>query len=246
MQDVFTRYEKKFLITKGQAASLVAALNERMKPDLYDSYWVQNLYFDTENWDVIHTSMQRPYYKEKMRLRYYGTPDGASEAYLELKKKYAGVVYKRRIALPLAAITSPLEEVLASHQTQIAKELDFYLRTNKVSQKMFVAYRRRAFSCDEHPGLRLTLDTDIRYRSDELHFQEPNEGRIVLSDDYQLMEIKFPASIPLWLARLCSENGIFATTYSKYARCFTNYVLLENAKKKDGDDPCKSYYPPAT
>ena len=225
MQDVFKRYEKKYLITTQQAAIVEAVLSARMVPDRFDAYWVQNLYFDTDNWDVIRTSMQRPYYKEKLRLRYYGVMDANSSGpvFLELKKKCAGIAYKRRIALPQEVLAQSLGEVLGRETTQIARELQFYLRTTEVAPKLFVAYRRRAFAGKEDVGLRVTLDAEIRYRSEQLHFHQPDEGRLVLPETHHLMEIKTPTSIPLWLARLCSDNGIFAGSYSKYATCYTDY-----------------------
>ena len=232
MQHSFKRYEKKYLITSKQAAILETALSDRMTPDLFGTYQVQNLYFDTDNWDVIYTSMQRPYYKEKMRLRYYGMSSAAGQIFLELKKKYAGVVYKRRVVLPSAALTRPLQDVLAQETTQIARELNFYLQSTQVTEKMFISFHRKAFSGkQEETGLRITFDADIRYRPDHLHFDAPGRGQAVLHEDYRLMEIKTHTSIPLWLARLCSENGVFAAPYSKYATCYTDYVQRRQIEK---------------
>lgn len=229
MQYSFKRYEKKYLITSQQAATIETALSERMTPDRFDTYLVQNLYFDTDDWDVIHTSMQRPYYKEKMRLRYYGEAGPAGHMFLELKKKYAGVVYKRRLALPSGAFSAPLADVLAREDTQIAREFRFYLQSTKVRERMFIAYRRRAFSGIEDEGLRVTIDSDIRYRARQLHFDASGAGQLVLPETHRLMEIKTHASTPLWLARLCSDNGVFASPYSKYATCYTDYTRRERA-----------------
>jgi len=172
----FMRYEKKYLITDKQAVILENALLRHMGIDKCDKYWVQNLYFDTDDWKVIRTSMQKPYYKEKMRLRCYGTPEAGDKIFLELKKKYAGIVYKRRIALLLQDLSQPLEDVLEKYSSQIARELSFYLQSNKVTERMFVAYRRKAFASKEDPGLRVTFDSDIRYRPSELNFDLPGHG----------------------------------------------------------------------
>ena len=223
MQSIFKRYEQKYLITETQAAVVEAVLSQRMVPDQFDAYCVQNLYFDTANWDVIRTSMQRPYYKEKLRLRSYGTSDAAAPIFLELKKKYAGVSYKRRVVLPKGALSQPLKEVLAKDPSQIARELDFYLKSTEVTPRLFVSYRRKAFADKEDAGLRVTLDSELRYRPDQLHFRQPEEGRLILPGAYRLLEIKTPTSIPLWLVRLCSDNEIFSGSYSKYAACYTDY-----------------------
>jgi len=232
MQHIFKRYEKKYLITGEQAAIVEAALASHMTADQFDTYWVQNLYFDTDNWDVIQTSMQRPYYKEKMRLRCYGALEETEQVFMEIKKKYDGVVYKRRIGLPLGLLSRPFGDLLDEGSVQIARELAFYLQSTQVAEKMFISYRRKAFSGKEDTGLRVTFDSDIRYRLDHLHFYEPSRGRSVMQAGYQLMEIKTPTSIPLWFARLCSENGIFSASYSKYAICYTDYLQRRHAGKR--------------
>ena len=228
----FKRWEKKYLITDKQANLLKEAISTQMKPDKFDSYWVQNIYFDTKNWDVIHTSMEKPYYKEKMRLRYYcldnSTPD---HVFLELKKKYAGIVYKRRVSLPLTAVEEDILVALKEKDSQMARELGFYLQSKNVYPKMFISYRRQAFAGIENQDLRLTFDTDIAYRTHDLHFTKPGVGKEVLPKGYQLMEIKTATSIPLWLAELCSKYGIFTSSYSKYATCFLDHCAQIKSEK---------------
>ncbi|MCL2362736.1 MAG: polyphosphate polymerase domain-containing protein [Defluviitaleaceae bacterium] len=218
----FKRYEKKYLVTNQQTANVITALKERMVPDEYGTYWVQNLYFDTDNWDVIRKSMEKPLYKEKLRLRCYGEPDGDGNFFVELKKKYTGVVYKRRIALPISAVKELLPNVKAKDDQQIARELAFYLESNPVESRMYIAFKRTAFAGTDGEWLRVTFDTDIVYRQHDLDFSSPNVGQPVLPDGYQLMEIKTHTSIPLWLSRILSENGIYRISYSKYGTCFTD------------------------
>ena len=227
MQFNFKRYEKKYLVTNKQAANVTAALLNYMTPDEYGTYWVQNLYFDTDNWDVIRKSMERPLYKEKLRVRCYGIPDESGNSFLELKKKYAGVVYKRRIVLPISSLAHPLRDVLVSNDAQIARELDFYLQSNPVDPKMFIAFRRSAYAGVGDEWLRVTFDTDIRYRRANLDFTNPTYGQSVLQGGYQLMEIKTQTSIPLWLSHVLSENAIYRTSYSKYGTCFTDYCIQQ-------------------
>jgi len=226
LQLTFKRYEKKYLVTNVQAAAVNAALQDHMAPDQYPSYWVQNLYYDTDNWDVITLSMEKPLYKEKLRLRCYGTPSKDSNVFIELKKKYAGEVNKRRIALPLSMLTDSLQKVLVAHDTQIARELDFYLQNNSVAAKMFITFHRTAFSGIKDEGLRVTFDTNIRYRCDKLDFSHPCQGKDVLHEDYQLMEIKTRTSIPLWLCEVLSENAIHRVSFSKYGTCFKDLKQL--------------------
>ncbi|MCL1842606.1 MAG: polyphosphate polymerase domain-containing protein [Defluviitaleaceae bacterium] len=225
MQAVFKRHEKKYLITSEQAQNIQSILPGRMTPDGTGTYWVQNIYFDNNRWDVINISMDKPYFKEKMRLRCYGDINTANHVFLELKKKYAGIVYKRRVALPKQALDIPLENALESDDSQIARELKFYLQTAQVSRKMFLSYRRAAFmGMGENSPLRITFDSTIRYRTNKLDFiHSPKDGSLVFPENAVIMEIKTPFSIPLWLARFLSENKIFGTSVSKYGVCFSDF-----------------------
>jgi len=225
MQFIFKRYEKKYLVTSKQASNIITALNDRMIPDEYGTYWVQNIYYDTDNWDVIRRSLEKPRYKEKLRLRCYGIPGESDNFFVELKKKYMGVVYKRRIALPTPALCELLPQIQAKNDQQIARELFFYLKSNPVKPKMHVAFQRSAFTSTEEEWLRVTFDTNIAYRQYDLDFTSPDAGQSVLSDEYQLMEIKTHTSIPLWLSRILSENAVYRTSYSKYGTCYTDFYL---------------------
>ena len=229
MQTFFKRYEEKYFITQEQTAMLEALFQEHMDRDKFDVYWVQNLYFDTENWDVIRTSIEKPFFKEKMRLRCYGVPTDTQDVFLELKKKYDGIVYKRRIFLPVASL-SHLEEALVEESSQIAQELLFYLRSTGVEPKMFVAYQRQAFVGKESRDLRITLDGDIHYRLDQLDFFNPEEGIPLPMDGCHVMEVKTPTAFPLWLVEALSKHKIFGSSFSKFGSCFIDYV--HGAKRK--------------
>jgi len=230
MQSTFKHHEKKYLVTQEQYGLLESALHPHMGADKYGSHWVQNLYFDTENWDVIRTSIEKPLYKEKMRLRCYGVPDSTSHVFLELKKKYNGIVYKRRIALPAEAANG-LKAAMTTETSQIGRELNFYLNATKVEKKMFLAYRRIALSGKENSYLRITFDSDIHYRPDSFDFAKPGEGQYIVPN-CAIMEIKTPTSFPLWLVKILSEFKIYGTSFSKYAMCFTDY-LYPHAKRRE-------------
>ena len=222
MQEIFKRREKKYLITKEQFFLLEGALLPHTKPDKYGGYWVQNLYYDTKNWDVIRASMEKPIYKEKMRMRCYNVPNSSSRVFLELKKKYNGMVYKRRVALPAEAACQ-LENAMAAETSQIGRELNFYLQSTEVEEKMYLAYRRIALAGLKDNLLRITFDSDIHYRLDSLNFNYPGKGQHI-APDYVLMEIKAFTSFPLWLVQILSELKIYGTSFSKYANCFTDHL----------------------
>ena len=232
MQDIFERYEKKYLITEKQRDALHEVLANHMVPDQYSDYLVQNLYYDTERWDVIRTSIEKPAYKEKMRLRCYGETDGDSLCYLELKKKYKGVVYKRRIAIPAQSLVNgSVRSIVSAAPSQIAKELCFYLQSNDVSKKIYISYQRIAFAGKEAAGLRVTFDTDIRFRLHDLNFAHSNDGQRILPTGYMLMEVKVLGGMPLWLAGALSINGIFPTAFSKYGSCYTEYIVRKKEER---------------
>jgi len=225
MQTIFSRNEKKYIITQAQADRLTTKLSEFMKPDKYSTYWVQNLFYDTENWDMIHTSMEKPHYKEKMRMRCYGTIDETDRVFLELKKKYAGVVYKRRIPItPADILTLPMDEILQKDDSQNSRELAYHIERTGVKEKFFLAYHRHAFSGIVDEDLRLTIDSDIYYRLDNLDFTQAITDGVALDPELYLLEIKTSFGIPLWLTSLLGELSIFPTSFSKYAACFTHFM----------------------
>ena len=225
MQSIFRRYEKKYLITRDQHLELEKAISSYMMPDHYGEYLVQNLYFDTESWDVIRTSIEGPAYKEKMRLRCYGNATHKSIFYLELKKKYKGVVYKRRIAIPSYLFNNrSIRALVSKTPSQIASELDFYLRSNDVDEKIYIAYQRHAFMGIEDGDLRITFDRNLRFRLDNLKFSNPNTAQTILPQDKTLMEVKTLGGMPLWLAKTFSENEIFPTSFSKFGICYSDYI----------------------
>jgi len=239
MQSIFERYEKKYLITEQQHKALERTMSQHMVPDVHGTYLVQNLYYDTEHWDVIRASLDKPAYKEKMRLRCYGMANKHTDFFLELKKKYKGIVYKRRIAIPAQApAESPIRTIVSKLHSQIAGELAFYLQANNVAEKIYISYRRTALAGLRDGGLRITFDTDILFRINNLRFADPHNGQCVLPDGKMLMEIKMLNGMPLWLAGALSENEIFPTNFSKYGVCYTAYIGKQIQNNKEGDDLC--------
>ena len=250
MQSVFKRYEKKYLISAEQHDVLRHAISPYMKPDKYGGYLVQNLYYDTEDWDVIRASVENPVFKEKLRIRCYGQPAPDSDLFLELKKKYDGIVYKRRLVIPgavgaasqltsispyapnisCASYSGAIRKIVSYGDTQIAREIDYYLKTKAVTERIYISYKRTAYvGVDAAEGLRVTFDTDIRFRLHNLDFTSPAAGRIIIPENMVLMEIKTPEAIPLWLARIISRNKIYPSSFSKYGVCYAGHITKKSA-----------------
>ena len=74
-QLVFNRYEKKYLMPESVYLALCERLKEQMSVDQYGLTTICNLYYDTPDDLLIRRSIERPKYKEKLRLRSYGIPE---------------------------------------------------------------------------------------------------------------------------------------------------------------------------
>jgi len=228
MQSIFKRYEKKYLITTEQGGALGDICSRYMKPDKYGEYLVQNVYYDTENWDVIRFSVERPFFKEKLRLRCYDVSREDGELFLELKKKYKGVVYKRRLAIPVKSLSGgTVRDIVSGSSSQISREIDFYMKANAVRERIYISYMRTAFTGIKHDGLRITFDTDLAFRLDCLDFSYPGRGHSILPNGNMLMEIKTLGGIPLWMTAALCENKIYPSSFSKYGACYTDHVLRQ-------------------
>lgn len=231
-QDVFKRYEKKYLLDGGTFRELFTRLQEYMKPDRYGNTTVCNIYYDTPDHRLIRTSLEKPVYKEKLRLRSYGVPQKDAAVFVELKKKYKGVVYKRRIGMPLQEAERFLNcGESAGRKTQIEKEIGWVLGYYpRLAPAMFLSYDRIAAICAENPNLRITFDSRILWREDALDLSAGAWGRQLLQPGQRIMEVKIPGSMPLWLARLLDEYQVYPASYSKYGNAYL--ASLEEKQEK--------------
>ncbi len=225
IQNCFKRYEKKFLLTKAQYEAMKRGMEGRMEPDAHSNYTICNLYCDTDDWQLIRESIEKPVYKEKLRIRSYGTAQGSDNVFVEIKKKYDGVVYKRRVTMELQEALRYLCGASRGDGSQISREIDWFLQFYRPVPKVFIAYDREAYAAADGGELRITFDTALRARSNDVDLRLGDCGVPILADDLYLMEIKIPGTAPLWLARLLSENGIFATSFSKYGAYYKRFVL---------------------
>ncbi|MBO9605229.1 MAG: polyphosphate polymerase domain-containing protein [Paenibacillaceae bacterium] len=223
--EVFNRYENKYLMDSQAFAAIYNRLLAYMEPDEYNRndrfYSISNLYYDTEHDTLIRTSLAKPKYKEKLRIRAYGVPAEGAKVYLELKKKVFGLVNKRRTALKLEeayafAGTGSLPILREYMNIQVAREIEYFLQRYKLMPKVYLAYDRIALFAKENRDLRVTFDTNIRSRRYDLRLEQGDFGEQLLGGGQWLMEVKAEKTIPLWLSRLLSELGMFRMSFSKY------------------------------
>lgn len=226
-QMIFKRYEQKYILTSAQKRLLLEVMKPYMSIDQYGRTTIRNLYFDTESYLLIRRSIEKPVYKEKLRIRSYQQDLPADHVFLEMKKKYDSVVYKRRIALPerqaLDFICGGRE--LPDH-SQITKEIayfrDFY---QSLRPMIFLAYEREAYYSLAGGDFRITFDENIRARTTELTTQGNDLGTPILPEDTVLMELKTTGGIPLWLSRVLSEQKIFRRPFSKYGEVYCKLIF---------------------
>lgn len=213
----FRRHEKKYLLTPAQYETVLARLAPRMTPDCYGESTVLSLYYDTPDYALVRASLERPVYKEKLRLRAYGVPGPDDQTFVEIKKKYEGIVYKRRVALPLHEARDYLADRWHPADSQTVRELDFFQRRYQgLRPAALLCYDRTALSGAEDAALRVTFDRNVRGRCVQLDLARGDWGNPILPPETVLMELKLPESAPLWLARLLSEAGVHPAQFSKY------------------------------
>lgn len=225
----FERFEKKYLLTPAQYAAVRRALEPYAAPDQYGRHTILSVYYDTDDCALVRASLAKPRYKEKLRLRSYGTPGADSTVYLEIKKKWDGVVYKRREALTLTQARAWDAAGVRPADSQIWHELDWMRRRyDHLTPHALIAYERVALAGTQDAALRMTFDFDIRWRASHLDLAAGSSGE-ALAPGLVLLEVKFPAAMPLWMARLFSELGVRPTSFSKYGSAYEQFLAPQAA-----------------
>ncbi|BCN32885.1 polyphosphate polymerase domain-containing protein [Anaeromicropila herbilytica] len=231
-QDTFKRYEKKYLLSKEQYSLFMEKTKDHLKIDDYGEITICNIYFDTPNRMLIRSSLEKPIYKEKLRLRSYGTPSIGDNVFIELKKKYKGVVYKRREQMELTSAEDYLYDYLPStKQTQITKELDWFLKFYKdLIPSMYISYNRFAMYGLEDSEVRVTFDQNIIYRQEDLYLESGVWGEPLLEEGQKLMEIKIPGTMPLWLSHILDELSLYPASFSKYGNAYKETLKIKKQR----------------
>ena len=224
-QMIFKRCEIKYMLDITQAELLKNQMKQYMTADEHGVSTICSLYFDTPDYLLIQRSMEHPVYKEKLRLRSYGTADKDTTVFVELKKKYESVVYKRRIAMT----EDEAERYLLFHEkvkdTQITREIDYCLDYyRELAPKVLLSYEREAFYHKADHNLRITFDETILWRDYDVDLKAGIYGNPILDDDQVLMEVKTAGAMPLWLVKFLSENHIYKTSFSKYGTAYTTMM----------------------
>ncbi len=240
---VFQRYEKKFLMNQTVMGQLLPVIARHMDPDKFcrngQTYHICNLYFDTDQDDVIRESLQHPFYKEKLRLRSYGLPQSPdTPVFLELKKKVNRIVTKRRAKLSYGAAAAFLQTRAipagADYMTrQVLGEVAYYLSHKDVAPTTLISYDRMAFFDRTDRNFRLTFDSNLRHLRGDASFHHGREGELLFPEDFRLMEVKVSSAYPKWFADLLSEHRVFPHSFSKYGVAYKTYLKNEVLDRED-------------
>ena len=231
----FQRYEVKFFLTPEQRECLMPELEEHFEIDRYGLHTISNIYFDTDNYAITRDSIDKPVYKEKLRVRAYGVPEPETgQVFVELKKKYDHVVYKRRIAVSVGDANRFLRggPDPAGADPQITHEIRYFMQRYQPVPKVYLSYQRIAMAGRENPDLRITMDQELLWRDYDLDLCKGAYGQRILPENTTLMEIKVPGTMPLWLAHALSSHQIYRSSFSKIGTCYTRFILPDTFEKK--------------
>ena len=226
-QKVFLRYEMKYILDEDEELRIKELISPYMSLDAYGKSEIRNIDLDTPDYRLITRSLEKPEYKEKIRIRSYGRVDTDTPAFVELKKKYKGIVYKRRMMLPESTACDWLcTDSARPVDSQIAREIDYFKSFYyPLSKTVFLSYDREAYYSDSLQGFRVTFDRNIRSRCENITLSGDTDGEPVLSPDLTLMEIKCLGGIPLFMANILSSNKIYKMSFSKYGTAYQKYIF---------------------
>ena len=227
---VMKRYEIKYILSKEQTDYLVDAIKGKLFPDQYGSTTIASLYYDTPDQRLIRESLEKPAFKEKIRLRSYGPATEDSPVYLELKRKADGIVYKRRVQSTLPKVSDFFEgREDIKGEPQISKEINYFRDLYKTLVPACLIMVERTAYYEANGDLRLTIDRDPRYRTDRLELTGEMDGKALLPEGWTILEVKVQGAMPLWLAKVLSEGKIYQSSFSKYGEAYKKELMKSAA-----------------
>ena len=222
--DIFRRVEEKYFLIKEQAYNLFKEINTYIEKDEYYKSNILNIYFDNNNDEILIRSGDKPIYEDKIRLRSYSTPALEDDVFLEIKSKYNGVTGKRRIRMKLSDFYNYINNNEIKN-TQIMNEIDYLFKYYDLKPSYFVGYDRLSYKGKDNEGLRITLDSNLRSRTNNLNLEQGDYGELFFNDDRLIMEIKTLDSMPLWLTSTLSKLKIYPISFSKVGEIYKKEMV---------------------
>ncbi len=227
------RYEVKYVLNKEQYDFIVEALKGYMEVDQYGETSIASIYYDTPDYRLIRTSIEKPQFKEKVRLRSYGLAKPGGTVFLELKRKAYKIVYKRRVVTTEDAVNNFFNyEGNIAADGQIAREISYFRNYyKKLVPAILIIYDRVAYF-QKNGDLRLTIDRNPRYRTSDLNLHTSLEGKPLLNEGGAILEIKVQEAMPLWLTEILSRGKIYKGSFSKVGEAYKKQMRLLNLEER--------------
>lgn len=226
-QQVFKRTEIKYLVSEKQVQELMWLIEPYLKKDEYFKGTNCSVYYDDENRYLAIHSLEKPLYKEKIRIRSYGVPRLNDTVFLEIKKKFNGIGSKRRIPVKLADFYE-YEKTgkLTTNSPIIKAELDECFKRYHLKPTMYLAYDRTSYCGKDDPSFRLTFDRNVRSRNNDLRLEAGDHGKKFFENNEVVMEVKAINRYPLFFVHALSKLKIYPASFSKYGRV-TEKVIFQ-------------------
>lgn len=218
--DTFERVEDKYSLTYEQADALKKAIAEHIEEDIYYKYTVHSIYYDSIDSRLVINSLNSTQYRMKLRSRCYVQPDDDTPVFIETKKKLGDIVYKRRFQLTAKETEDYMEYGIPHHvHNNTADEVDYLMKYYNLQPKVLILYERECYKGIAEDDVRITFDTNIRYRIDDVNLKE-NGTETPLTKDTVIMEVKAMDRYPLWLVKVLSEMKLYKRSFSKYGNIY--------------------------
>ncbi len=229
-QTVFKRYELKYMMTAKQKKAVLEAMMPHMRLDSFGHTTIRNIYFDTDNYLLARRSIEKPVYKEKLRIRSYKQAKATDDVFIELKKKYDDVVYKRRETLTyIETLEWLVKDTPFPAKSQIGDEIDYFFEHyESLKPRVFLSYEREAFYALDGSDFRITFDENILARQEDMRLSGEIWGEPLLNYGHTLMEIKTSGGIPLWMSKVLTTEHIYKDSFSKYGTAYKMFAAGED------------------
>lgn len=218
MAESFLRFEKKYLLSHNQIIEIKKKLDDYVVPDCHPFNSLMSVYYDNDDYSLITKSIEKPMFKEKLRIRSYAPPLDNDKVYVELKKKFDGVVYKSRTMATYKDILSNIHDA-DFEDRQVGKEIKYLLEYYKgLKPKIFVSSDRSYYIGKNDKSLRITFDENMKYRTKNVYLASDTNDKPLT--DKGIMEVKVYGAEPLWLTRILDDMGIYSNGFSKVGNAY--------------------------
>lgn len=239
----FQRREIKYLLDRKQVNELRNIMKNYMEADEFGFSTIYSIYYDTPNKRLIRAALEKPLYREKLRIRSYGRAKDDDIVYVEIKKKFKKVVYKRREKMKSYQAKEFLktderyhdsnsdneknsQDSYIDRSSQVLKELRYFkVNYGELVPSAFISYDREAYFGKNDDSFRMTFDENICVRDYDFDLSKGAYGHELLPEGKILLEVKTMEGLPFWLLKFLDENNLRRANFSKYGLGYTRYML---------------------